>query len=126
MNESLISFLLQEAEFISGKSGVEACASFFLDRGVRQACVLKDGARGSFLVQQKASMTTTKDSVHPSELRSEIPATMSSNRKNDLVVTHIPAYRIDKVVDTTGCGDNYCAGFECGLIKGWNLVECCR
>jgi len=36
----------------------------------------------------------------------------------------IPAFRVD-VVDTTGCGDSYCAGFITGLARGWDLEQCC-
>lgn len=32
----------------------------------------------------------------------------------------IPAYKMP-VVDSTGCGDAYCAGFIVGLSKGWDL-----
>ncbi len=34
----------------------------------------------------------------------------------------IPAYKAD-VVDSTGCGDAYCAGFMVGLTKGWDLAK---
>ena len=37
----------------------------------------------------------------------------------------IPAYRVN-VVDTTGCGDAYCAGFIAGLNQGWDTVQACR
>lgn len=39
--------------------------------------------------------------------------------------TVIPAFKVD-VLDTTGCGDSYCAGFATGLAKGMNPVEACR
>ncbi|MCL5997876.1 MAG: sugar kinase [Chloroflexi bacterium] len=39
--------------------------------------------------------------------------------------TRIPAYRID-LVDTTGCGDGYCAGFITGLSMGWCAEEAAR
>ena len=29
-------------------------------------------------------------------------------------------------VDTTGAGDNFCAGFICGLVEGHDHRECCR
>lgn len=34
-----------------------------------------------------------------------------------------PAYKV-KVVDTTGAGDGWAAGFEFGLVQGWNLETC--
>ena len=37
----------------------------------------------------------------------------------------VPAYKAN-VVDSTGCGDAFCAGFITGLQKGWDLVECAR
>ena len=33
---------------------------------------------------------------------------------------------VSNVVDSTGCGDAYCAGFIVGLLRGWDLVECAR
>ena len=37
----------------------------------------------------------------------------------------VPALRAT-VVDSTGCGDAYCAGFITGLLRGWDLVDCAR
>ena len=38
--------------------------------------------------------------------------------------THLAGYPID-VVDTTGCGDAYCAGFILGLREGRSVVDAC-
>jgi sugar/nucleoside kinase (ribokinase family) len=37
----------------------------------------------------------------------------------------VPAFATT-VVDSTGCGDAYCAGFIVGLLRGWDLAECAR
>jgi len=37
----------------------------------------------------------------------------------------LPAYAIEPV-DTTSCGDSYCAGFIAALDRGWNPVDACR
>ena len=42
-------------------------------------------------------------------------------------VTHkVPAIPIERLVDTTGAGDLYAAGFLSGLAKGAGLVDCAR
>ncbi len=38
---------------------------------------------------------------------------------------HVPAFR-SRVVDTTGAGDCFCAGFIKGLSLGWNLRDCMK
>jgi sugar/nucleoside kinase (ribokinase family) len=37
----------------------------------------------------------------------------------------LPAHKVE-VVDSTGCGDAYCAGFIVGLTKGWSLEQAGR
>jgi sugar/nucleoside kinase (ribokinase family) len=36
------------------------------------------------------------------------------------------AIKVGKVVDSTGAGDAYTAGFLCGLAKGRDLADCAR
>lgn len=38
----------------------------------------------------------------------------------------IPAYKVDSVVDTTGAGDCWCAGFLAGLYRGLPMPEAAR
>jgi sugar/nucleoside kinase (ribokinase family) len=40
-------------------------------------------------------------------------------------MTRIPAHKITPV-DTTSCGDSYCAGFIAGLDRGWSVEQACR
>jgi sugar/nucleoside kinase (ribokinase family) len=37
----------------------------------------------------------------------------------------VPAFKV-KAVDTTGCGDAYCAGFIAGLSRGWDIEQSMR
>ena len=89
---------------ITKLQGPNANADFFINNlAVRVGCIFKAGAEGSFLC-----------------LRNE------NNNDCNIQVTQIPAKKITHVLDTTGCGDNYCSGFEIGLTMGWDIVDCCR
>ncbi|WP_051199839.1 carbohydrate kinase family protein [Butyrivibrio sp. FCS006] len=46
--------------------------------------------------------------------------------KNSFEEGHIPACPDVKVVDTTGAGDSFVAGFIHGLSKGLSLQDCCK
>ena len=39
---------------------------------------------------------------------------------------HIPACKVDKVIDTTGAGDYFAAGFLYGLTSGYSLERCAQ
>jgi sugar/nucleoside kinase (ribokinase family) len=89
---------LDEACMICGLHDRREVIRFFLDRGVGKT-VFKMGAAGSSIAWQGANGAIE-------ELR-------------------VPAFAVP-VVDSTGCGDAYCAGFIIGLLRGWDLVECAR
>jgi sugar/nucleoside kinase (ribokinase family) len=89
---------LDEARMISGLHDRREVIQFFLDRGVRKT-VFKMGAEGS-------SIAWRDGNGRIEEIR-------------------VPAFAAP-VVDSTGCGDAYCAGFIVGLLRGWELVECAR
>jgi sugar/nucleoside kinase (ribokinase family) len=74
---------IEEAQDMSGRSGPEDCASFYLDKGAT-CCVFTLGGEGAYYAHRDGT-----------RLRS-------------------PAYEID-VVDTTGCGDAFDAGFIAAL-----------
>ncbi len=46
--------------------------------------------------------------------------------KNSTEEGSVHAYQDAKVIDTTGAGDSFVAGFISGLSKGLNLKDCCR
>ena len=39
---------------------------------------------------------------------------------------YTPTYHEIEVIDTSGAGDAFCAGFLTGLVKGWDIRECAR
>lgn len=77
---------IEEARDMSGKTSVEDCARFYLDRGVA-TCVFTLGGEGAYYASRDGTAFLS------------------------------PAYRID-VVDTTGCGDAFDAGFITAIRRG--------
>ena len=65
-----------------------------------------------------------------SELRAIVDtAAVTRSEKGSVVVSgderiEIAAYPVGKIVDTTGAGDQYAAGFLLGLARGWPLETC--
>ncbi|HEU0114116.1 MAG TPA: PfkB family carbohydrate kinase, partial [Thermomicrobiales bacterium] len=89
---------IDEARMICGLTDRRAVIDFFLDRGVGHT-VFKMGAEGSSIAWRDATRSTR-------EIR-------------------VPAFQAT-VVDSTGCGDAYCAGFIVGLLRGWPLEQAAR
>ncbi len=86
----------EEAVELSGEKDPERIARFFLGRGVRRAVAVKLGKDGCLVADRSG------------------------------FVARIPTYGSVRVVETTGAGDAFCAGFTTGLARGWDLVECAR
>ena len=85
----------EEAVMMCGLTDRLEVIRFFLDRGARHT-VFKMGGEGSSIGWMEDGQVR--------EIR-------------------VPAFKVP-VVDSTGCGDAYCAGFIVGLSKGWDLERC--
>jgi sugar/nucleoside kinase (ribokinase family) len=87
----------EEAIMMCGLTDRQAVIRFFLERGAKHT-VFKMGAEGSSI------------------------AFMENGRINE---RRIPCFKAP-IVDSTGCGDAYCAGFIMGLSMGWDLEKAGR
>ena len=83
---------LDEARMISGRHDRGEVVRFFLDKGVG-CTVFKMGGEGSSIARQ--------------------------NGAGGIDEIRVPAFDVP-VIDSTGCGDAYCAGFIVGLLRGWD------
>ena len=88
---------LEEAVMMCGLTDRQEVTRFFLERGAGHT-VFKMGEQGS-------SIAYLKD--------------------GEVIEKRIPSYKVP-VVDSTGCGDAYCAGFIVGLSMGWDPGKAAR
>ena len=88
---------LEEAALVSGLTDPRAIARYFLDMGCGHT-VFKMGKKGSCI---------------------------SWYENGELREIRVPAFKA-KVIDSTGCGDAYCAGFIAGLSRKWDLEKAGR
>jgi sugar/nucleoside kinase (ribokinase family) len=88
---------LEEALMLSGLKDRREAIRYFLERGAKHT-VFKMGGEGSSIAWLENGSVK--------EIR-------------------IPTYRVP-VVDSTGCGDAYCAGFIVALSQGWDLEQAGR
>ena len=88
---------LEEAVMMTGLTDRRETIRYFLERGAKHT-VFKMGGQGSSIAWM--------DNGQVREIR-------------------IPTYEVP-IVDSTGCGDAYCAGFIVGLSLGWDLEQAGR
>jgi sugar/nucleoside kinase (ribokinase family) len=75
--------------------------------------------------------TTDFDEACEQLLRRCELAAVTRSEKGSVILSkgetlHIPAEPVEKIVDTTGAGDQYAAGFMFGLSSGRSLADCGR
>ena len=85
----------EEAQMMCGLTEREDVIRFFLDRGVKHT-VFKMGGQGSSIAYY--------------------------DEEGNLQEIRLPIFEVP-VVDSTGCGDAYCAGFIVGRSMGWDLAQ---
>ncbi len=88
---------LEEAFMLTGLDNREDAIRYFTDRGARHT-VFKMGGEGS---------------------------SVGWVENGSVKEIRVPTYKVP-VVDSTGCGDAYCAGFIVGLSLGWDLEQAAR
>lgn len=87
----------EEAIMMCGLNDRQEIIKFFLDAGAKHT-VFKMGGAGSSIAYMEDGQ------IHESR---------------------VPALKAP-IVDSTGCGDAYCAGFIMGLSMGWELEKCAK
>jgi sugar/nucleoside kinase (ribokinase family) len=84
-------------------------------------------------IHELQSLYTTSDpEAALAALREErVLGVVTRSAEGALVVSRgetkaVPAFRVEQVVDTTGAGDLFAAGFLAGLTHGLDHVDCAR
>jgi len=99
----LLAFIETQVDLVFANE-VELCSLFQTDSF--------EAAMGEITLRAKLAAVT----------RSELGSVVATNAETYAV----PAYPVEKVVDTTGAGDQYAAGFMFGLARGRSLPDCAR
>lgn len=89
----------EEAQMMTGLSDRIEIIKYFLDAGVK-CTVFKMGEKGSSIAYY--------------------------DKDGSLCEKIIPIVKQENIVDSTGCGDSYCAGFIKGLSLGWDIEKCAQ
>ena len=104
---------LSEARYMTGETEPDAMAAALLSMGCG-CVVLKDGENGCCLYRRKAGAVGSFGGAGDME-----------GGAGALQKVFVPAVRCE-VRDTTGAGDNFLAGFVCGLLEGKDDEACAR
>jgi sugar/nucleoside kinase (ribokinase family) len=99
----LLAFIESQVDLVFANE-VEICSLFETDSF--------EAAMGEITLRAKLAAVT----------RSEQGSVVATNAETYAV----PAFPVEKVVDTTGAGDQYAAGFMFGLARGRSLPDCAR
>jgi sugar/nucleoside kinase (ribokinase family) len=99
----LLAFIESQVDLVFANE-VEICSLFQTDNF--------DAAMGEITLRAKLAAVT----------RSELGSVIATNAET----YSVPAFPVEKVVDTTGAGDQYAAGFMFGLARGRSLPDCAR
>jgi sugar/nucleoside kinase (ribokinase family) len=99
----LLAFIESQVDLVFANE-VEICSLFQTDSF--------EAAMGEITLRAKLAAVT----------RSELGSVVATNAET----YSVPAFPVEKVVDTTGAGDQYAAGFMFGLARGRSLPDCAR
>ena len=99
----LLAFIESQVDLVFANE-VEICSLFETDSF--------EAAMGEITLRAKLAAVT----------RSEHGSVVATNAET----YSVPAFPVEKVVDTTGAGDQYAAGFMFGLARGRSLPDCAR
>jgi adenosine kinase len=93
-----------------------------------------DVAEILFVNDYELGVLTKKTGLSADEIKSKVPLVITTLGKEGSVIAgakvqspiQIPIAQPDKVVDPTGAGDAYRAGFLYGYLRQWELAKCGR
>lgn len=131
----LIDFIFpneKEAEYYTGETELSKMAEAFRRLGVRNV-VIKAGAEGCYVDGEGIPDLGAAEAAHREDPTTD-PAkdgmTLPDGRKSpdgqkrkEGGAFHLPALPVE-VVDSTGAGDNFVAGFLSGVLRGEDLRAC--
>lgn len=87
---------IEEAEMLAETANPDAICDAFLSKGV-QNIIIKMGSKGAYVCEGNSDKRYIS-----------------------------PSFKRERIIDTNGAGDAFCAGFLCGLSRGMDIQSCAR
>jgi len=114
------------------KADIDAFPLSFLNNALRYSSLIFTNQNERILIEKRLELSSLSDLLDTGKAK-VIVTTLGSEgsyfqekRNGKLISEHVAANRVREVIDTTGAGDAYIAGFLYGFLNSYDTNSCCK